>query len=188
MTHETKKAAKARQIIERAEAKKTMLQQLVDRINSTPIAKAVAPLKIDAMNRAEQDERKYIESVRIKLAEVGGNLDIIAPRPRHNCGREEYMIKSQHRAEIKSFCKVTQQPRNFHDETPTLVEICPEATERHVANTRERMGRAYDAFVHKLVDKVGGHTDASISGNHVWGYSYLTVTLSNGEKEVWKTQ
>lgn len=47
-----------------------------------PIEAAVAPLKADAIIRAEQEARKRIELVRTELEAAGNDLQICAPYPR----------------------------------------------------------------------------------------------------------
>jgi hypothetical protein len=60
--------------------------------------------------------------------------------------------------------------------------------ERFITRAKEDAAAQYDSYVQKLIGKIGEVTAASLDGDHVWGFSYLTVTLPNGKKEVWKTQ
>lgn len=191
MIQETKKAQKAREIIERAEAKKSMFQQRLDMINSTPIAKAVEPLKADAITRAEQDARAYIVKLTAVLEKEGFNLTAVAPEPNSwNMGREQYQTMGRRRGLFESFTtrigEVSYHQRKAGE--PEIVAVDPVRVERFVENAKIAAAAHYEAFVAKLVGKVGEHTAATLDGNHVWGYSFLTVTLPNGEKQIWKTQ
>lgn len=153
-----------------------------------PIKTAVEPLKIDAITRAEQNERAYVETVRAGLAAAGNDIDVFAPRPENNMSREVYMLKQRRRGEIMGLCNTVSSPRNFHGKEPYIVKMCAEKIEKHITETKRRTALQYDAFVEKLVKKIGDTTEAIISGNHVWGYSFLTVTLPGSEVQKWKTQ
>lgn len=191
MIHETKKAQKAREIVERAEAKKSMFQQRLDMINSTPIAKAVEPLKVDAITRAEKDAREYILKLTAILAKNENNLTAVAPYPDSlHMGREQYQTMARRRNLFESFTnkrdKISYHARRAGE--AEFVDVCPVRVERFVENAKIAAAAHYEAFVGKLVGKVGAHTAATLEGNHVWGYSFLTVTLPSGETQVWKTQ
>jgi hypothetical protein len=62
------------------------------------------------------------------------------------------------------------------------------AEERFVAAAIELAATQYVAFVAKLVGKIGAVDSATLAGSHVWGYSILTVTKSDGSSERWQTQ
>lgn len=188
---ETKKAQKAREILERSEAKKNMAQQRLDMINNTPIAKAVEPLKLDAIIRAEQDAREYIVKLTAILEKHGFNLTAVAPEPNSlTMGREQYRTMKNRRSLFESITKVVTKI-SYHERkagVPEIVEIDADRVERFVEAAKIASVLHYDAFVAKLVSKAGDHTAASLEGNHVWGYSILTVTFADGRVEKWKTQ
>lgn len=190
---ETKKAAKAREILERAEAKKTMIEKRYAETFSTPIAQAVAPLKEDAVKHAEQEAKEYIARLTQKLEENGNDLNKVAPYPHNsfNMGREEYKTKLAKHDLYRSFTKA-RAGREYgiyrDNNSPELVDICPVRVEKFIETAKDLAAAQYEAFVFKLVKKVGQTVDAALEGNHVWGYSFLRVTLSTGEKQVWKTQ
>ena len=191
MKTETKKAQKAREILERAEAKKSMFQQRLDMINNTPIAKAVEPLKADAITRAEKDARDYIVKLTAILAKHDNNLTAVAPEPGYNIGREQYQTMALRRNLFLSFTEARGERLSYHARKAGEAEfrdVCPAAVERFVENAKIAAAEHYESFVGKLVGKVGAHDAATLEGNHVWGYSFLTVTLPKGEKQVWKTQ
>jgi hypothetical protein len=59
---------------------------------------------------------------------------------------------------------------------------------RFIKQRMEWAAADYDAFVIKLVKKIGEVKKAELHGNHVWGYSTLIVTIPDGEVQAWKTQ
>ena len=71
---------------------------------------------------------------------------------------------------------------------PNLVKLSDEGCSRFIEQSAQDAALQYDAFICKLVSKVGEIVDASIEGDHVWGWSILTVTKADGSKENWKTQ
>ena len=60
--------------------------------------------------------------------------------------------------------------------------------DRFVAARKEQAAAEYDAFIAKLVKKIGPVVTAELDGNHVWSHSILTVVLKSGEQQRWKTQ
>jgi hypothetical protein len=85
----------------------------------------------------------------------------------------------------------TKLPVEFSiwNDKPQFVTINNEGIERIVSAARTDASAQYIAFVAKLIKKIGDDVvDANLSGSHVWGYSYLTITRASGSKECWKTQ
>ncbi len=60
--------------------------------------------------------------------------------------------------------------------------------DRFISNSEQDAALQYDAFICKMVAKVGDVTDATLQGDHVWSHSILTVTLPDGSQQRWKTQ
>ena len=71
---------------------------------------------------------------------------------------------------------------------PVPVKMDREEIARFIKNSKEEAAAQYDAFVAKLIRKIGVVETAELTGNHVWSYSYLNVTKADGTKESWKTQ
>lgn len=158
---------------------------------SNPIETAVMPLKMDAVARAEEESKKIIENVRKDLEEHGNDLQLAAPYPRAwGMGKEEYMMKINKYKLYSMLVTHKQGSRKMND--PDFVELCPQRIERYIEMNKENAATQYDAFVAKLVSKIGEVQDAELNGNHVWGYSILTVTKTDGDlmktQERWKTQ
>lgn len=152
------------------------------------IEAAVAPIKTDALDRAEQDTREYLAGLIADLVTNDMNLTITAPRPRSTMERGAYQAAS---AKLSIFHQITEtisQASPREPNAPTIVKVRMDGIEKLVSKAREEAGVQYDAFVAKLVQKVGPVVSATLNGNHVWGYSTLTVEKADGTVENWKTQ
>jgi hypothetical protein len=71
---------------------------------------------------------------------------------------------------------------------PEFADMSAEKGEKFVQEARENAAFQYEAYVAKLNKKIGPAKSASLTGNHVWGYSFLTVVTESGETQIWKTQ
>ena len=152
----------------------------------TPIAAAVQPLKTDAQRWAATVAREEIARMTAQLEAAGWDLNKVAPYPRAaNVSREEYRTK---KARYDRFSSVTRslQPSHRLGE-PVIVRLDENLVARFVQNHVDAVGAGYDAFVAKLEAKVGEHTGAILTGNHVWGWSFLSVETPAGA-QVWKTR
>lgn len=147
-----------------------------------PVAEAVLPVKVDAIRKAEQEALKRVEDVRAKLAEAGNDLKKAAPYPRDTWNIGE-MVRYQL---FHSICKYRESVHTLGD--PRLADVDAKMVRRFVDNAKKTAADQYDAFVWKLVLKVGEVEKAELSGNHVWSHSILTVTKKDGTVERWKTQ
>jgi hypothetical protein len=90
--------------------------------------------------------------------------------------------------------------------TPNIVQVRQDLVQMLLKRAREDASTQYDAFIAKLTKKVveslnGEPDEVELSGDHVWGYSFLKVqkhspkvTSGNGSMfwttliETWKTQ
>lgn len=155
---------------------------------TNPIEAVVAPLKADAIESAAQYAMNMVEKVKAKLEESGWDLNAAAPYP-HGCmGRNEYQLKhSTHTL----FCRLTKtdesKKQTYNFRSPRYVVIDSDKVSRFIEDARTQAGFQYDAFVAKLVAKIGECSSAKLTGNHVWSHSILTVQKASGE-ESWKTQ
>lgn len=149
-----------------------------------PVEAAVLPIKVDAIERAEQEARRIIERYTELLAENGMDAEKVAPYPR-NAYSNRYHVE---RGRYYLVCSLTKSIQSTHRiNEPRIVQMDPAGCERFVAQSRQAAAEQYDAFVAKLIKKIGDCDAADLTGNHVWGYSVLTVT--KGEAiERWKTQ
>lgn len=152
---------------------------------TNPVAAAVLPLKNAAIERAVEVANAVIEDVRFALT----NREFKRlPYPKSfNMGRNEWMqAKAQY--DLESRLIETDGHARIAMGEVQLYKMSPKAADRFVAQAREDAAAQYDAFVAKLVTKVGEVEAADLEGNHVWGYSFLKVTKADGTTETWKTQ
>jgi hypothetical protein len=152
-----------------------------------PIQVAVAPLKNDAIERAAQEASRMVDHFRRRLAECENNADILAPRPAYN--DPSYKEKSARRALLNSLT-VSLKGVLRHNE-PDIRAMDDKNISYFIDQAKLDAAAQYDAFITKLMHKVGFCTSAELDGNHVWGYSILTVTYTDTDgqhQERFKTQ
>ena len=63
-----------------------------------------------------------------------------------------------------------------------------EIKQRYIDSARSIAAAEYEQFICKLESKCGEVALAHLEGNHIWGYSFLTVTDNDGNQTIWKTQ
>lgn len=156
--------------------------------SETLIAKVVAPLKNDAMDKAEQFARAIIADVAKQLKEAGNDLEKCAPYPSSlNYGsRGEYMAKLAKYTLFHKLCRSRASSRSMHD--PNFADMDSNYKAKYIKEAREDAAFQYEAFIIKLDKKVGPVSAALLEGNHVWGYSFLTVRIPSDAVQIWKTQ
>jgi hypothetical protein len=151
-----------------------------------PIETAVAPLKADAIARAEQEVATLVANVTRALEAANWDRAVAAPYPNARQSRASYQ---QAMTKVRLFASLTRSlaiSRMMHE--PDYCRIVPELVEHFTEQARRDAAFQYEAFVAKLVKKIGDVADASLHGNHVWSYSILTVTLADDSRQTWKTQ
>lgn len=156
---------------------------------ANPIETAVAPIKAHAVERAEKDARAMVERIMAKLAECGWDAHLAAPFPSSRGSKADY-VSGKAKYELFRFL-TAQDPAHRPDyrlNSPEMRVRDDAKVERFIEEAKEMAALQYDAFVAKLVAKIGDTTAATLNGSHVWGHSILTVTLPNGTVERWKTQ
>lgn len=157
-----------------------------------PVALAVLPLKTEAIARAEKDALATVERCRKTLAENSNRLDIVAPYP--DSRKFGYQTPAYYQADAKYrlFTRLVKHRDSCHRVgDPQYVDINSEMVDRFVISAKDDAGVAYDLFIAKLIGKIGECQTAELSGNHVWGYSFLKVVKKGFPKatvETWKTQ
>jgi len=165
-----------------------------------PVGRAVHPLKADAVKDAGDRARATIERVRADLEAHGWLLKDVAPYPRNAYDRQARAKASLYGSltkedEVASRAWYDAAPEAdgedrrayFRAGRPEIVRMSQWGTDRFIAQAEEIAAFEYDAFICKLVSKVGDCDDAALQGSHIWGHSILTVR--KGETiELWKTQ
>lgn len=150
-----------------------------------PVATAIAPLKTDAMNRAEQEAKKLVAHLTKELKSHSYDLNKVAPPP--NSLRMSTRDYRAAKAKRDLFCMIVKTTQTSYN-APLLATVDSTKVERFIEMSRGDAAAQYDAFIAKLVNKIGPCLSATIKGNHVWGYSILTVTKADATIERWKTQ
>ncbi|QPI17949.1 hypothetical protein POP12_157 [Pectobacterium phage POP12] len=154
-----------------------------------PVALAVEPLRADAMDKAEKAARVRVADVIAELKENDMDAQVTAPYPMSGFGRADYAEKKGHYSFV----------RMLTSRDPERTVVCPrmndpeyrienqEAVEHFVNRCREMASESYDAYICKLIGKIGDADKAELSGNFIWNESVLTVTKGE-EVSRWKTQ
>ena len=174
------------------------------RNSTTPISKAVEPQRKAAVNKAMEHAQSVVDRVHGELAKHDWDLNAVAPRPNwRNSSRDDpakrkrdlYSMLTHHDDKRnKSFRSYGSAEPHYvrtdhsYKSTSTGKTVTHNNGKKFVADAEEQAHAGYDGFVAKLHDKVGEHTHAELTGNHVWGSSILHVTKADGSKQKWKTQ
>ena len=181
--------------------KEYSLQKYYEQINDTFVGRVISPLKEEAIARAEKEERKYIAALLANLKAVDWKISKIAPdvdwyqfKKMEQAGtmsREQYDRAVAKHAQYMAYCEKVQgqtyEVLNTDGHPDLIVAADERKIEDSVLNERRAAHDHYQKFVCKLVKKIGTHVAATLDGNHVWGYSYLTVTMPDNTTQVWKT-
>jgi len=156
----------------------------------TPIAQAVEPLRQAAVNCAAQYAEDFVTSIYEKLDACDWDIKAAYPMPRGTMDRAAYkqaMMMHTLARRLTTTDTVKHPFGCLRHGDPHYVMPHAEAKAQYVAEARKDASLQYDAFIAKLEQKVGAHTEATLTGDHVWGYSFLTVTTASGTQR-WKTQ
>jgi len=155
-----------------------------------PIEKAVQPMKQLSIDNALAYAEKRINSVLRKLEEANWDRNAVAPYPHSNMSRADYMAK-------KAFCNFVQQITeakagvyNTHKRNdPYFVQADLQGIKRHYKEIADNAAAAFEAYVHKLQNKVGEVTDAKVTSSwDLWMDSTLAIEKADGTKEIWNTK
>lgn len=161
-------------------------------LTSHPIAKAVMPLKAEAVKRAAKYAQDIITQAMMDLEVHGWDLNKVAPYPESTMRRATYMKAKRTRGMYEAFSKRVAQegekPWYNSSREPNIRTADPEGQAKFIKDAEADAAVQYDAFVMKLVEKVGECYGAQLEGSHVWGHSILTVWKHNQPAERWKTQ
>jgi hypothetical protein len=151
---------------------------------TNPIEAAVSPLKEDAVKRAAQEAQKLVDHLTRRLAECENNADVLAPRPAYN--DSSYKEKSARRTLLNSLTVSLKGVLSYNE--PDIRAMDDKRISYFIDQAKLDAAAQYDAFVAKLCKKIWHCESAELDGNHVWGYSILTVTYNSGTVERFKTQ
>lgn len=150
------------------------------------IAAAVAPLKQESINFAVEFMKDRLAGHKARLEAKDWDINKVAPRA---SSWERPGSYKEDKAKRDLFESITKREHHVYIKNGVDKVIWnQEGHDRILKQVADHAGAAYDAFVMKLETKIGEHTEAELSGNHVWGYSILEITKPDGTIENWKTQ
>ena len=148
------------------------------------ISQAVEPLRTEAMKRSEIKAVEIALSVAKELVENGNDLRKAAPYPKTAWSGNHPAEIAKHRL-FGGLVHHVGGCRGMNDPDPVVMHSV--YVDRFVDNARTDASAQYDSFIAKLESKIGDYVTAELKGDHVWGYSILTVTKADGSVENWKT-
>ncbi len=151
-----------------------------------PVAMAIEPLRAAALARAKKDAEETIAEVRSDLEANGWDCAKAAPYPGNDLHRSAWHVAHYKYSLYNSVVKFDQS--SWRHGEPHICKMDAKRVAKFVEDRQKSAGWDYDAFVVKLCKKIGDCKTASIDGDHVWSYSFLTVGKAAGVVETWKTQ
>jgi hypothetical protein len=135
------------------------------------------------------DAAVTVGAIQLKLEQAGWDLNVLVPEPKSVWARDYKAIRAK-RNLIESLTERADGSYSYARRgQPDIRKMSDEGIDRFIRHAEQDAALQYDAFICKMVKKVGPlAVDASIKGDHIWSYSLLTVTLEDGTVETWKTQ
>jgi hypothetical protein len=161
-----------------------------------PIAIAVAPLRAAAIKSAEDWIRERIKTSTALLIARDWDLNKAAPRSDSmKTSRLQYESAMGLRNWLQSLT-LSNEERNgpYYSRNRNSPEYRQMAYPNHaeiIEQAKEQAAAQYDAFVCKLIKKIGPVNRALLQEQGVWQYSILSVRKLDGPRvrwEHWKTQ
>lgn len=152
---------------------------------ASPIRTAIEPQKQDAIDRAEYFAWQKIFEMTDELEAAGWDLQAVAPYP-YNSYTADAAIQRQRHKEFAQLFRSVSPSRSING--PNIVRLDEELKQRYIDGARSIAAAEYEQFIAKLESKCGKVALAHLEGNHIWGYSFLTVTDFDGNQTIWKTQ
>ena len=153
--------------------------------SAEPVGRALHPRKAAAVQSAREQAVAKIAQLRKDLEAAGWDIRAAAPVP-NNVWDSGYKAARARRSVYESVTKSVDS--SYSRSGPRIVEMDQNGIDRFISNSEQDAALQYDAFICKMVAKVGDVTDATLQGDHVWSHSILTVTLPDGSQQRWKTQ
>lgn len=150
----TKETALARRMREQKEA-------------GNPIYAAVEPLLVAAVIDAETAARSRIAKIEAELIAAGWDRKIVAPRANPGMGRAKYITINAKYSFVYGITRATD-PNERHMAKVSICDMNIKGIQRYVDQCKEFAAADYEAFVYKLVKKVGKCTSATLTGENVW--------------------
>ena len=148
-----------------------------------PIAEAIAPQKNEACERAAASVRARLIAIAESL--VGSDLNVAAPMPNGNMSRKDYLQARSFYSLARQVCLIVREGRMMR-EPVMAVAVNLDGINRAANDAYEATAASFDAYVAKLISKVGDCDEAIVDGS-LWNHSILTVA-KGAAIERWKTQ
>ena len=150
------------------------------------IEQAVNPLKQASIDAAEQNALQFLAAVKSKLEAAGWDIDLVAVAPSIRMNRAQYVAAKTYRDVVRSF--VTSANCSRRRSEPNIVIWSDEYAAKFVESTKQDAAFQYEAYVCKLVKKVGDAIKAEmVFVQGLWNNSILVVTKADGT-EKWNTK
>lgn len=150
------------------------------------IRDAIEPLRSAAEDFAIESANGAVMRVIAWLHEGNADLNEIAPHVAY--GHYDYDTNGRKRAMIGELCdrKDSVLARNV----PQIMILNPTKICEFVARQKKQAGLDFDAFVEKLIIKIGKATKVELitSAHNPWLNSMLKCTMTDGSVEHWQTQ
>jgi len=150
-----------------------------------PIAAAVNPMRQAAIDHAVEVTTAWLADVCAGI-ESGADLNVVAPYPRSNMSRRDYLAAQAYRNLITRLFETTRE--GYLHTSPVIIgERRPDSAKAILAQAAADAAASFDAYVAKLTGKIGDCTSAEVSGL-LWFGSTLTVTKNDGTTQRWNTK
>lgn len=149
---------------------------------------AIEPLKAAAVEHAVEEATAYV--ARVTAAYEGKNINEAFPYPKGEpTYSEAYKRVRAQRSALMSLMVAERLPEDqYKPHAPMFLRSSDTLAARFIKGARRDAEASFDAYVAKLVLKVGeGVTKATVDGTRLWMASILTVT-KGASVERWKTQ
>lgn len=152
-----------------------------------PVGAALHELKGDAVAAASKEAVDFIEKVRKELEEANWDINVAAPYPRYNDYSNYKVMREKHNTYLRLSEYVDPCYTARMGDKPHIVKMSEKGMEMYINQREQAAAIYYDAFIVKMVNKIGDCDKVSVEGNHVWSFSMLTVNKGDNV-EFWKTQ
>jgi len=151
------------------------------------IYQAVLPLLAASQNRARDAAIAKINELREQLI-IENDRQKFAPYPKSGVGRIAYMEALAYYDFVHCLTKSIAGFRISMNAPDTCV-IDEEHVEHFIEARMRDAALAFEEYIYKLTKKINYEIVAvELVGNYLWSTSFLTVTLVDGTKQIWKTQ
>lgn len=150
------------------------------------IRDAVEPLRSAAEDYAEEHAGSFVMKVIRWLAENDSDLNRIAPYVPY--GNYHYDENQKKRTLIGAFCDY--ESHSLARNVPQIMLLNPTKIADYVKRERNQAGLDFDAYVEKLINKIGNATKVELitSLHNPWLGSTLKCTMTDGSVDLWETK